>query len=115
MVICPSRPGPELPAGVLELGPDPHGGLADRLDLGVDEGDLAAEPLLLDGQRRARLAPRLDLDGLALLDAIGVLDRDVAVGDQAVEVAQLDDRLIRPDALAGVLHPLGDDPVEGGA
>ena len=45
--------GPELEVGVVELGADPHGGLGDGLDLGVDEGDLAAEPLLLDRQRLA--------------------------------------------------------------
>ena len=50
MVIWTFRPGPELVVGVLELGADPHRGLGDRLDLGVDERDLAPEPLLLDRQ-----------------------------------------------------------------
>ena len=101
---------------VLELGVDPDRGLGDRLDLRVDEGDLAAEPLLLDRQRVAAVAvePGLELDDLPLLDPVGVLERDVGVGPELVEVAEPDDRLVGPDALAGVLQPLDDDAVERG-
>ena len=60
------------------------------------------------------MMPRLDLDDLPLLDAEGVLERDVGVGAELVEVAELDDRLVGPDALARVLHPLEDDAVERG-
>ena len=46
-----TKAGLELQAGVLELGADADRRLGHRLDLGIDEGDLAAESLLLDRQR----------------------------------------------------------------
>ena len=58
--------------------------------------------------------PRLDLDDLPLLDPKREVERNVGVGAELVEVAELDDRLVGTHALARVLHPLDDDPVERG-
>ena len=79
IVISPFNPGPQLPVRILELGADPDRCLGHRLDLGIDEGDLAPEPLLLDGQGLAlRLLIRgLDFDDLPLLDPKAILERDV--------------------------------------
>ena len=64
--------GPELAVLVLEFGTDPNGGGHFRGHLGIDERDLAAELLLLDGQRRiARtLDSQLDLDFLSFFDPV---------------------------------------------
>ena len=60
----------------------------------------------------SRNRPGLDLDDLPFLDPEGILERNVGVGAEPRELAELDDRLVGPHALAGVLVPLDDDSVE---
>ncbi len=57
--------------------------------------------------------PRLDLDDLPLLDPKRKIERNIGVGAELVEIAELNDRLVGTHALARVLHPLDDDAVEG--
>ena len=48
IVICTFNARPQVAVGIIKLGPDADRRLGDRLDLRIDEGDLAPESLFLD-------------------------------------------------------------------
>ena len=51
---------------------------------------------------------RLNLDDLTLLHLERVVQGNVCLGAEPGEIAELDDRFVGANALAGVLHPLQD-------
>src|SRR5512142_2293089 len=84
------QPGAEQAAAVLHLGKDPAGpGL--RVDLAVDEGDLALEDLPLDRQVAALQLGR-DPDGLPPADAPGIAHVEVSGDPHPVDGDHLVDR-----------------------
>src|SRR5260221_455311 len=82
--------GPKVAVGILELRADPDRRLHLRLDLRVDERDLASKSLFLDGQqlasRSGNVEARLNLDDLALLDLVRVIQGDVSFSAQLAEI-----------------------------
>src|SRR5271165_6347723 len=74
--------GHQLEVRVLKLGANSPGELPDRLDLGIDEGDLAPESraleLLLAHNLRVKLGS--DLDDLPFLHFEGKANRNIGVG-----------------------------------
>src|SRR5271157_5968783 len=122
MINCPRRipqvdlhltfqPGAEQAAAVLHLGEDPAGpGL--RVDLAVDEGDLALEDLPLDRQVAA-LQLGHDPDSLPLADVPGIARVEVSGDPHPVDGDHLVNRHAERDRLADVLVDLDDDAIVG--
>src|SRR5271166_7183243 len=103
--------GPEQVAPVLYLGEDPAGPSL-RVDLAVDEGDLALEDLPLDRQVAALLLGH-DPNGLTLGDVPGIAHVEVSGDPHPVDGDHLVDRGAYHDRLAGILEDLDDDAIVG--
>src|SRR5271166_1505831 len=101
--------GPEQVAPVLYLGEDPAGPSL-RVDLAVDEGDLALEDLPFDWQVDA-LELGHDPDGLLGPHMPGVARVEVPGDPHPVDLDDLEDRAARREGLPSVLVDLHDDSI----